>query len=429
LKKFQGLDDKEAGKFQGGNMKKFQVVTASLLLATPALADGPGMMANPMVSSRPGVASGPVSRTGTGNVTIKLVNSCFGTNNRSVSNPLSPNSTIKATIPITVTTGGTAVTTNFFVNFPGEIVTAAGAQSPDKDMDPATYGADKTVTGLKASIGGNIVQLSFPGRQLNVNLSSDGVENDTNTSQVTVGALSFYETITDCSGGPVYGSYGYSSYTPTYPCGAYMGKTGALTAAVNAVNIASDSSMVEIEAAFPGQTGFCGGYFSPLMLFFGKERPVFNGSSEFKLSSAGKTFWVEKDAPGFFLVLDRNGNGKIDDATELFGSQDSETNGFEELKKLDSNKDGVIDHKDKMWSKLMLWHDKNGDGISQPGELEPLSKRVTKISLKYKAVNKAYGSTAQARQVAEFWFKDGKKIVKGEIEDIWFAPDHEHRAK
>lgn len=401
-------------------------------MTAPALADGPGMMANPMVSARPGVASGPVSRTATGDVTIKLVSSCFATNNRSVSNPLSPNSVIKATIPVTVTTGGVAKTTTFFVNFPGDIVTAAGTPTPDKEMDASAYGSDGNVADLKASLGGNIVQLTFPGRQIDVNLAADGSETDVSKTHVSVGKLSFYETVDpeSCKDKtPVYGSLGYSTYHPTYACGNYMGKTGNLTAAINAVTIASDSSVVEIDAAFPGQTGFCGGYYSPLMLFFGKERPAFNGSSDFKLSNAGKTYWVEKDAPGYFLVLDRNGNGKIDDAEELFGSQDSETNGFEVLKKLDSNHDGVIDNKDKMWNKLMLWNDKNGDGIAQPDELEPLSKRVTKISLKYKAVNKAYGSTAQARQAAEFWYKDGKKTVKGEIEDIWFAPDHTTKAK
>ena len=85
--------------------------------------------------------------------------------------------------------------------------------------------------------------------------------------------------------------------------------------------------------------------------------------------------------------------------------------------------DGVIDAKDKAWKSLYLWNDKNGDGISQPEELEPISKRVVKISLKYKGTQKAYGSTAQARQVGEFWFKGGKgKKSKGVVEDIWFSP-------
>jgi hypothetical protein len=416
-------------------MITIQTLTIAMFLSSAAMADGPGMMANPMVNSRPGVASGPVSRTGTGNITIKLVNSCFGTNNRYVDNPLSPNSIITAFIPVSVTTGSSVVTTNFFVNYPGQIVTAAGAPSPDQGMAPSTYGATgKTVSGLTASLGGNIVQLTFPGRQLNVSIAADGTMSTNNTTQVSVdvGDLRFEETVdpNSCSDKtPVYGKLGYSIFRPTYACGDYMGKTGPVSANVTAKTISPDNSMVEIDVAFPGQTGFCGGYFSPLMLFFGKERPTFTGSSSFKLSNAARTYWVEKEAPGYFLAIDRNGNGLIDNAEELFGSQDSDTNGFEALKKLDSNHDGVIDSKDKMWSKLLLWRDKNGDGIAQPGELEPLSKRVVKISLKYKAVNKAYGSTAQARQVAEFWFKDGKKTGKGDVEDIWFAPDHTTKAK
>ena len=44
-----------------------------------------------------------------------------------------------------------------------------------------------------------------------------------------------------------------------------------------------------------------------------------------------------------FLALDRNGDGVINDGTELFGDQSGAVHGFAELSKLDSNGDGVID--------------------------------------------------------------------------------------
>jgi hypothetical protein len=52
------------------------------------------------------------------------------------------------------------------------------------------------------------------------------------------------------------------------------------------------------------------------------------------------------------LALDRNGNGVIDDGSELFGTQHGAKNGFEELKKFDDNHDGVINAQDAVFSQL-----------------------------------------------------------------------------
>jgi hypothetical protein len=52
------------------------------------------------------------------------------------------------------------------------------------------------------------------------------------------------------------------------------------------------------------------------------------------------------------LALDRNGNGVIDDGSELFGVQHGAANGFEELKKFDDNHDGIVDEQDTVFSRL-----------------------------------------------------------------------------
>lgn len=65
---------------------------------------------------------------------------------------------------------------------------------------------------------------------------------------------------------------------------------------------------------------------------------------------AEKTSWVGKDDG--LLVRDINNNGKIDNGTELFGNNtvlsngQKATNGFEALKDLDSNNDGVFNNQD-----------------------------------------------------------------------------------
>lgn len=54
-----------------------------------------------------------------------------------------------------------------------------------------------------------------------------------------------------------------------------------------------------------------------------------------------------------YLALDRNGDGKINDGSELFGT--SSGDGFKDLAKYDSDGNGWIDEDDEIWSKLLIW--------------------------------------------------------------------------
>lgn len=61
-----------------------------------------------------------------------------------------------------------------------------------------------------------------------------------------------------------------------------------------------------------------------------------------------------------FLAIDRNGDGKINDGTELFGAQSG--NGFADLAKLDSDGNGWIDENDAAYNELRVWtQDANGN--------------------------------------------------------------------
>lgn len=90
------------------------------------------------------------------------------------------------------------------------------------------------------------------------------------------------------------------------------------------------------------------------------------------------TGWVKGDDG--FLVLDLNGNGSIDDGSELFGvdtvKQDSSkaSDGFDALRELDSNVDGVFDSLDTQFTNVRIWQDASQDGISQAGELKTLAE-------------------------------------------------------
>lgn len=61
-----------------------------------------------------------------------------------------------------------------------------------------------------------------------------------------------------------------------------------------------------------------------------------------------------------FLALDINGDGKINDGSELFGTKSGD--GFEDLRKFDSDGNGWIDENDDIYNKLRVWYvNENGN--------------------------------------------------------------------
>lgn len=104
------------------------------------------------------------------------------------------------------------------------------------------------------------------------------------------------------------------------------------------------------------------------------------------------TGWVKGDDG--FLVLDRNGNGTIDNGSELFGVDTVKANGqkasdgFDALRDLDSNSDGVFDAQDAEFGNVRVWQDLNQDGVAQAGELKTLADHhITAINLGSTATN------------------------------------------
>ncbi|HOJ32022.1 MAG TPA: hypothetical protein PKY35_04225 [Candidatus Hydrogenedentes bacterium] len=115
-----------------------------------------------------------------------------------------------------------------------------------------------------------------------------------------------------------------------------------------------------------------------------------------------------------FLAIDRNGNGKIDSGKELFGDQNGAKNGFEELRKLDTNGDGRINAADREFDRLLLWKD-NGNGVTEPGELITLKEAgVKEIDLGYRNVNEVVAGGNRVAQVSSFVRNDG---TRGKVAD------------
>jgi hypothetical protein len=98
--------------------------------------------------------------------------------------------------------------------------------------------------------------------------------------------------------------------------------------------------------------------------------------------------WIDKHDG--LLAMDLNGDGQINDGSELFGDHtklaDGSTahDGWSALAAQDTNGDGVIDAKDAHFDKLLVWTDANGNGITDAGELSSLSDhQIVNISLSH----------------------------------------------
>lgn len=181
------------------------------------------------------------------------------------------------------------------------------------------------------------------------------------------------------------------------------------------------------QVKFAGMEGFCGGYYSPLMLFFDEKLPKFNGISAFPLYGMPEgtaVNWPERDAPGYFLVHLKKGETKVTSYKQLFGQTDKYDNGFLALKVHDKNKDEVIDANDPVFSSLYLWKDQDGDGHSQPDEIIPIKKmQVKSIQLKYSSRDVTnFDNRARVREKGSFTFiKDGQE-TQALVYDVWFSP-------
>lgn len=74
----------------------------------------------------------------------------------------------------------------------------------------------------------------------------------------------------------------------------------------------------------------------------------------FDIDADGEKDEISRLASGSgYLALDKNGDGMINDGSELFGTRSG--NGFADLAAYDSDRNGFIDEGDEIWNKLKIW--------------------------------------------------------------------------
>jgi hypothetical protein len=140
--------------------------------------------------------------------------------------------------------------------------------------------------------------------------------------------------------------------------------------------------------------------------------------------------WTAAGADEAFLWLDRNHNGKVTSGAELFGNFTPlkngrmAINGFEALAEFDANRDGIIDDRDPIWSRLMLWRDLNHNALSESSEVSPLdASDVTAIDLDdhWTGRHDQWGNAFRYKSLISIRNRSGHAVRKQPVYDIFFV--------
>ncbi len=133
-----------------------------------------------------------------------------------------------------------------------------------------------------------------------------------------------------------------------------------------------------------------------------------NASVVFDADGTGlqkKWTWINANAA--WLVHDPKRSGKVTSALQMFGGVTFWLfwdTGYDALASLDDNGDGVIAGKEL--DGLSLWHDANGNGLCDPGEVKPLSEHgIVSLSCKFTRDSKHPDRIAYSKLGVTF--KDG----------------------
>lgn len=132
-----------------------------------------------------------------------------------------------------------------------------------------------------------------------------------------------------------------------------------------------------------------------------------------------QTFYFDLDCDGVeenihklsggsgYLALDRNGDGKINDGSELFGTASGD--GFADLAKYDDDGNGWIDENDEIWKHLKIWvQTEDGAQLYSLGEKGVGAICLQKLPTYYAQYGKSGALSAVVRSTGMFLYEDGQ---------------------
>jgi hypothetical protein len=186
----------------------------------------------------------------------------------------------------------------------------------------------------------------------------------------------------------------------------------------------------------------CDGCVSPLL--FDRDGDGFHLTSAadgvlFDIDADGvldRVAWTRLESGDAWLAYDRNGNGRIDDGSELFGNRTpayqqqrmlTARNGFEALGFMQSPEygqsyaDDVIDARDTVFGRLLLWTDANHNGISEVEEIETAADAgLVTVGLQYAERKRRdqHGNEFRLRGEST-WLNDRGKARNAAVWDVW----------
>lgn len=144
--------------------------------------------------------------------------------------------------------------------------------------------------------------------------------------------------------------------------------------------------------------------------------------------------WTPPGSTIAFLAVDRDGDGLITSGKELFGNATwpGARNGFDALAQMSmATNGGIARHSvssdDPLYASLLLWTDRNHNGISEPAELRPASELISDIGLGYQLRKKVdeFGNAFAFRGWVHIRTKEGRNASKdfadnkGRLRHIW----------
>ena len=132
-----------------------------------------------------------------------------------------------------------------------------------------------------------------------------------------------------------------------------------------------------------------------------------------------QTFYFDLDGDGVeedihklnsgsgYLALDRNGDGEINDGSELFGTASGD--GFADLAKYDKDGNGWIDENDEIWKHLKIWvQTENGPELYSLAEKGVGAICLNKVPTYYTQYGKDGEVDAVVRSTGMFLYENGR---------------------